>query len=431
MRPPALNVRWHDGRLVGRVVSPGATYFAYAPEWLATGFSLSPLSVPFTEAAYRQRARDFDGLPGFLSDCLPDQWGRRLMQQEFSGKGETMTPLRMLAWVGRRGLGALSFEPVFDEAASARTWEAVSASLLVRETEAVLQAQPPEAFARLRRGGTAGGALPKASVALLPDGAMLIGGDVAAEAVLRPGARLGLVKIHVDGRDLARVSDGRLEHAYMRMCAAAGIRTSRTEVLRDDSQGRVAYHLFVERFDTTASTRLHVVTLAGLLHRWELHYRDLLLAARQLTQDHTEVLEATRRMIFNVRASNQDDHGKNHAFIVDDRRRQWRLSPAYDVTLNSDEQTFSGLTPASFGRSPRLEAMRAVAAEAGVSAAEFARLDAEVAGAIARWPELAAAADVPTEYARRARSIHEATAEALLATVTARTAKRTRRRLWG
>ncbi|MFM9091089.1 MAG: type II toxin-antitoxin system HipA family toxin, partial [Verrucomicrobiota bacterium] len=342
------------------MISPGATYFAYAQEWLANGFSLSPLSVPFTGSAYRQRARDFDGLPGFLSDCLPDQWGRRLMLQEFSSRGETMTPLRMLAWVGRHGLGALSFEPTVDEGASARSWEAVSASLLVREAEAVLQARQPEAFARLRRGGTAGGALPKACVALLPAGAILIGGDVAAEAIQRPGSRLGLVKIHVEGRDVTRVSDGRLEHAYMRMCAAAGVRTARTEVLRDDTQGGALHHLFVARFDATAGKRLHVVTLAGLLHRYELHYRDLLLVARQLTQDHAEVLEATRRMIFNVRASNQDDHGKNHAFIVDERL-QWRLSPAYDVTLNADEQTFSGLSPASFGRSPRLEALRAVA----------------------------------------------------------------------
>jgi len=429
MKHPALNVRWPDGRLVGRVISPGATYFAYAPEWLANGFSLSPLSVPFTGSAYRQRARDFDGLPGFLSDCLPDQWGRRLMLQEFSSRGETMTPLRMLAWVGRRGLGALSFEPTFDEGASVRSWEAVSASLLVREAEAVLQARPPEAFARLRRGGTAGGALPKACVALLPDGAILIGGDVAAEAIQRPGSRLGLVKIHVEGRDVTRVSDGRLEHAYMRMCAAAGVRTARTEVLRDDNRGGALHHLFVERFDATADKRLHVVTLAGLLHRYELHYRDLLLVARQLTQDHAEVLEATRRMIFNVRASNQDDHGKNHAFIVDERL-QWRLSPAYDVTLNADEQTFSGLSPASFGRSPRLEALRAVAADAGVSGIEFNQIDAEVAAAIARWPEFAAAAEVPRNDVARARSIHEAIAEELSATLPSRPRKRSRRRLW-
>ncbi len=32
-----------------------------------------------------------------------------------------------------------------------------------------------------------------------------------------------------------------------------------------------------------------------------------------------------RCMIFNVRASNQDDHGKNHAFIVGDCRRQWQI----------------------------------------------------------------------------------------------------------
>ena len=41
---PALNVRWHDGRLVGRVITNGPTYFAYDEEWLARGHNLSPIT---------------------------------------------------------------------------------------------------------------------------------------------------------------------------------------------------------------------------------------------------------------------------------------------------------------------------------------------------------------------------------------------------
>lgn len=70
-RVPALNVRWHDGRLVGRVIFTGPTHFAYDDEWLAEGHNLSPISVPFTNTAFRQRVDGFDQLPGFLSDCLP------------------------------------------------------------------------------------------------------------------------------------------------------------------------------------------------------------------------------------------------------------------------------------------------------------------------------------------------------------------------
>jgi serine/threonine-protein kinase HipA len=52
----------------------------------------------------------------------------------------------------------------------------------------------------------------------------------------------------------------------------------------------------------------------------------------QLTCDQTEVAEAVRRMIFNVRAANAADHGKNHSFPFDEGARQWTLSPAYDPT---------------------------------------------------------------------------------------------------
>jgi hypothetical protein len=58
-----LNVRWHDGRLVGRVITNGPTYFAYDEEWLARGHNLSPITVPFTNATFRQRVDGFDQLP--------------------------------------------------------------------------------------------------------------------------------------------------------------------------------------------------------------------------------------------------------------------------------------------------------------------------------------------------------------------------------
>src|SRR5580700_11913219 len=96
---PALRVQWYDGRLTGKVVVPGQTFFGYDEAWLASGYNLSPLAVPFNATVFRQRVDGFDQLPGFLSDCLPDQWGRRLMESDFRTLDVTPTPMRMLAWV--------------------------------------------------------------------------------------------------------------------------------------------------------------------------------------------------------------------------------------------------------------------------------------------------------------------------------------------
>lgn len=429
--PPSLNVRWHDGRLVGRVITTGPTYFAYDEEWLATSHSLSPLSVPFTNATFRQRADGFDQLPGFLADCLPDQWGRRLMDRMFKEHDLTATPMRMLTWVGHRAIGALQFEPTLDEIHSSSTWSAATPLLLAREAQAVMRQEPAATFQHLQQAGTAGGALPKATVALFPDGTLLVGGDVAAAAVQNPQVSLGLLKLDCEDAPFNRSTDGRMEHAYMHMAQVAGIRAAATKVLIDESGSRPRHHLFVHRFDcsSTSPRRLHLLTLAGALHSHHLDYRNLLLTTRQLTQDHHEVLEATRRMIFNVRTGNADDHGKNHSFLYDEDKRCWSLSPAYDLTLNfSDARDYHGLFPATFGSSPRLATLAAVAADAGVNQKEFARLDAEVTVAVNCWPQFAHAASAPDSEVARAVAVLQQLEASLALEVTTQKAKR--RKLW-
>lgn len=429
--PPALNVRWPDGRLVGRVITTGPTYFGYDEEWLVAGHNLSPIAVPFTHTAFRQRVDGFDQLPGFLADCLPDQWGRRLMNRAFNELDLKATPMRMLAWVGHRGLGALTFDPAFDEEHSRSSWEPVTPLLLTREAQAVLRGEPPAAFALLQKAGAAGGAFPKATVALLPDGSLLLGGDVATTAAQHPGSRLGLLKLDCEDSPTARSTDGRMEHAYMTMARAAGIRTARTQLLPDTTGTRPRQHLFVERFDCEPVTgrRSHLLTLSGALHTFNLTYQNLLVTTRQLTQDHREVIEATRRMIFNVRSGNADDHGKNHSFLYDDTARHWTLSPAYDITLNfSDGRDYQGLFPLSFGTSPRLASLAGTAADAGVNQGEFAALDEEVTAAINHWAEFAEAAGLDAAQRDHTTSIHQGLAVSL-ATESAQ--KRTKRpKLW-
>lgn len=428
---PALNVRWYDGRLVGRVVTTGPTYFAYDDDWLASGHNLSPITVPFANTAFRQRVDGFDQLPGFLSDCLPDQWGRRIMDREFSALDVRATPMRMLAWVGRRGIGALSFEPALDGEYSASSWEAVTSVLLTREAQAVMREEPARAFRHLQQAGTAGGALPKATVACLPDGTLLVGGDVAAAATAHPEARLGILKLDCEDNPAGRVTDGRLEHAYMTMARSSGIRTAPTEIITDATDARPFHHLFVERFDCVRGTpgRCHLITLAGVLHTHRLSYSNLLLTTRQLTQDQTQVSEAVRRMIFNVRSANADDHGKNHSFLFDDQTGRWILSPAYDLTLNAESgREYQGLSPNTFGSSPRLATLAGIAADSGIHRDEFDAIDAEVAAAIQRWPEFAASANLAAEITERAASIHANLVTILASEIPAKRTKR--RKLW-
>jgi serine/threonine-protein kinase HipA len=402
---PALRVQWHDGRLVGKVVVPGQTFFGYDETWLASGFNLSPLAVPFNATVFRQRADGFDQLPGFLSDCLPDQWGRRLMERDFRALNIKPTPMRMLAWVGSRGLGALSFAPALEEAHSGSAWEPVSSLLLTREAQEVVRNSPPEAFRHLLQGGTAGGAYPKATVGLLRDGTLVTRGNVAA--VRLPGMKLGILKLDTQDDPLEASTDGRVEAAYLHMARAAGIRTARARVMSDVASSRPRHHLFVERFDLAPrDRRLHLISLAGALHRHDLTYVDLLIATRDLTGDRAQILEAVRRMCFNVRSGNADDHGKNHSFLFDSWAGRWTLSPAYDLTPSySRDRELRGLFPNTFGSSPRRQLLADVAAEVGVTPRVFDEIDGEVAAVVALWSEHAERLDVPEVLVARAAAI--------------------------
>jgi serine/threonine-protein kinase HipA len=421
---PGLNVLWPDSRRVGKVVVPGPTFFGYDEAWLAEGHNLSPLAVPFTPVVFRQREDGFDQLPGFLSDCLPDQWGRRIMERQFRELEVTPTPMRMLAWVGKRGMGALSFEPALDGVHSPSAWEPVTPLLLTREAQAVARNSGSETFRHLREGGTAGGAYPKATVGLLRDGTLLTGGKVTSARF--PGMKLGILKLDLEDDPLRPSTDGRVEAAYLRMARAAGINAARARVLTDDTSTRPRHHLFVERFDVAPrGKRLHLLSLAGALHRHDLTYVDLLVATRDLTEDRAQVLEAVRRMCFNVRSGNADDHGKNHSFLLNPVSGQWTLSPAYDLTpSHSRDREMRGLFPTTFGGSPRRQALADVAAEVGVAPAEFEEIDGQVAAVVARWPEHAERLELPESLAAHAAGIQRELAGSLTAESTIGRARR-------
>lgn len=96
----------------------------------------------------------------------------------------------------------------------------------------------------------------------------------------------------------------------------------------------------IQRFDIAPNgERRHVVTAGGLLRialdNPILDYRNLLALTSFLTQNHTDVEEMFRRMIFNYLTDNRDDHCKNFSFYVEkdtNNNWKWHLAPAYDLT---------------------------------------------------------------------------------------------------
>lgn len=396
---PGLRVCWWDGSLVGHLVQKGPVFFVYDEAWLRRGLNLSPISLPFSDLAFNG-SKGVDGLPGLIADCLPDAWGRKMARSEFArnkwGEPSIMT---LLAWRGSRGVGALHFLPPMETGVN--RLEAVSAAALARGAAEVDRGEPSLVLPQLARGGTAGGVWPKALVVAYPDGTLKVG---APDGKGVPS----LLKFDLSEHGEA----ARSEYAYSLMAEAAGIRTTRTTLI-SESPGSKSRHLLVARFDIPENgppeRRTHFHSASGLLHQAPnaLDYRDLFRIAIRLHVEHAELEELTRRMLFNILASNHDDHGKNHAFQLDEETGSWSLTPAYDLTYS--EGYLQRGTQVAGEVWPKLSTIEALCLSAGLTKYTFSSIISSVRNALQKWPDWAGQAELSKarceEITRRFRRI--------------------------
>jgi len=109
------------GHHVGRIAPDFGSYyqFQYDPDFIRTGIQIAPIKMPLREQIYK--AVDFDlqkgafrGLPGVFADSLPDAFGNALVDkwmEDHKTPKSMVSTLDRLAYVGSRGMGALTYEP--------------------------------------------------------------------------------------------------------------------------------------------------------------------------------------------------------------------------------------------------------------------------------------------------------------------------------
>ncbi|VXC01888.1 type II toxin-antitoxin system HipA family toxin [Pseudoclavibacter sp. 8L] len=341
------------GRRVGAVAASatGRVFaFEYEPSWLRSGLQLAPLLMPAQTRGRRQfefpqlNAETFMGLPPMLADSAPDRFGNGIIDAALAREGVApgeVSALDRLSYVGRRGMGALTFIPD-----TAPRLEPTSLELqrLVEAARAAVDGTLDERGSTeslnqlLSVGTSAGGARAKAVVAYNPSTHEMRAGGIAAP----DGFEQWLLKLDGVGADQqlgAGGEYGRTEFAYSRMAAAAGVEMSETQLVEEGGRA----HFFTKRFDRIGTgadeQRLHMQSLCALagadFNQVGVHdYASLFTTARQLGLEVAGPVgvQLLRRASFNVLASNNDDHTKNHAFLMDESG-VWSLAPAYDLTF--------------------------------------------------------------------------------------------------
>ena len=319
----------HAPQLLGTLADDGHDLlFQYAPQAIALGLELSPIRLPLRTAAYPDRRTDYrklHGVPGLIYDSLPDGWGFRLMHRRMKASGidlQQVTTLDRLAFLGNNTMGALTYMPAWATEAAAHD---MSLQQLAQEAQAVITDDSHQVLAEMARaGGSPGGARPKALVHFDP-----VSGRMSTQAEQVPDAESWMVKFPGDDDEADCCA---LEELYARVArhCGLGMLPTRFFALAD---GHTAFG--TQRFDRVGLQRIHVHSLAGLLHadfqEPLVSYGDFFRLTRRLTRDQRQLRQAVQRCVFNVLMNNRDDHAKNLAFLQD-ADGHWRLAPPFDLT---------------------------------------------------------------------------------------------------
>lgn len=321
--------------LVGQLVIDGRRIlFKYSDSYLKSGKNLSPNQLTFDDNPQTTEEKPFNGLFGVFADSLPDAWGYLLIKKLLSADRiaiESLNALDHLTFAGKNSLGALHYKPSIESDQQAIE---INLDILNNNISDVLKGESSVVIDQLfRKGGSPGGARPKIYAGYNPKADSLISGI----ANLPKGYEHWIIKFaaNEDAKDIANT-----ELAYYKMALASGIEISECRVFNSDSGNS---YFGTKRFDRVENDKLHMLSVAGLLHdNYEhstLDYGNLIFQAKKLTNSAQAAEQMFRRAVFNVLAHNRDDHSKNFAFLMD-AKGVWSLAPAYDLTFSSSSQGY-------------------------------------------------------------------------------------------
>jgi serine/threonine-protein kinase HipA len=304
-------------KLVRRGVVESGEY-AYGKLYLASpiAIALNPDYLPLNNASMsipERRLRDGGALPLTFRDALPDSWGRRVLEAQH---GRMLDDIDALLMTNADRVGAM----VFSESIPIQTNEPeINLVALEDMAEAVRRLElamevTPKMRRLLQRGGTLGGARPKATfihenkrwIAKFPAQGDDHDVELLEICILKLAAMCG---IDVSPAKLEKIPNG---HALL--------------LLRFDRVGEVANERRIHYLSASALLNIPYESNGG-------SYVELAQTLRRISIDPAHDLEQLfRRIVFNLIIDNTDDHVKNHG-VLHVSHGQYRLAPAFDLVM--------------------------------------------------------------------------------------------------
>lgn len=326
---------------------------------------------------------------GFLADALPDRWGRRLIDKRErllaiaeKREAKALTDFDYLIQLDdATRMGALRLQAdggwlCLDKAQPippvTQLREFVDIAHRYEASEAENKPISEQWIDNLfRQGSSLGGARPKANVRDV-DGTLYI-------------AKIPSLS---DDYDVAL-----WEHFAHELGRVAGVNTAQTQLLTLEG---VKYHtLLSRRFDRIGDQRIpfaSAMTMCNLQDGADAStgngypdIADVMMGGIPMANQMENLKQLYRRIAFNICIGNNDDHFRNHGFLL--TKEGWTLSPAYDINPTNRREQSLLITETTNESS--LEALLDGASLYMLHEQEARTIIEEVINAVKKWQQVA------------------------------------------
>lgn len=323
---------WDDKR--------GCAVFQFDKDFPQYGLNIAPLLAPLDSVYVEKgfpltgnKGKLYAGLPEFIADSLPDHWGNVVFQKWMESnhlQPKQINSVDRLAFIGKRAMGGLEFEPaqIVEDASvdiELKSLYDLANKIFLDRQNVNIGVNSSLIMEDLYKVGTsAGGQRPKAIIAIDEETGIVRSG----QAELPPNFRYYILKFDTSKKN--EMPFTKVEMSYYLMARDAGVNMMPSRLV--DIEG--TQNFLTQRFDRVNGEKLHTQTLAAMSSLADT-YEDLFVVGRKLGLSAEEQSQQYRRMIFNILAENVDDHTKNFSFVMNPNG-EWHISPAYDLVFSVD-----------------------------------------------------------------------------------------------
>lgn len=391
----------------------GLIGFQYDDDFIGSDIQVAPIKMPLSNITYSFPTlpeQTYSGLPGMLADSLPDKFGNIVIKSYLESQGrakDSLTVIEKLCYTGKRGMGALEYEPAVNvvDVNENINIDALTklASDILSKRENLHVKYDDNMIAQLMQGSSSvGGARAKTLIALNAKTGDIRSGQIDAGK----GYEYWLLKFDniTNNKDKDEKADGaeytKIEYAYYLMAKAAGIDMSECQLYKHNGSA----HFMTKRFDRKGAggEKLHMQSLCAIAHMdfnspRTYSYEDAFEVLRKLKLPRTDFIQLYKRMVFNECAKNYDDHTKNITFLMD-KKGVWRLSLAYDMTFSYNKSSIwvSSHQMLINGKADEItkEDLIKVAETAGIKKNEAETCIEQIVSTIVKWDSFAEEAEI-------------------------------------